>query len=180
MGFLADASLVLLVLLGLFLILVVLLQRGRGGGLAGALGGAGGQSAFGTRSGDVFTWITAGTAAVWFLLAGFAGVLTRNASTSLAAGIDAGQVEDDQSLAEDEEGFELQEPAPAAPVEGFDRDSLNFDLNVEGDDDAADAPGLPSADDVAEAMADDATNATGDTTDDVVEETEADDSPAAE
>lgn len=57
-----------LLLSGLFLILLVLVQRGRGGGLAGALGGAGGQSAFGTKAGDVFTKITIGVAAFWILL----------------------------------------------------------------------------------------------------------------
>lgn len=58
-----------LFLTSLFLILLVLVQRGRGGGLAGALGGPGGQSAFGTKAGDTFTWITAGTALVWIFLA---------------------------------------------------------------------------------------------------------------
>ncbi|MFM9059009.1 MAG: preprotein translocase subunit SecG [Planctomycetaceae bacterium] len=55
----------MLVLTALFLILLVLIQRGRGGGLTGALGGAGGQSAFGTKAGDVFTRITVGVAAFW-------------------------------------------------------------------------------------------------------------------
>lgn len=54
-----------LALTSLFLILLVLIQRGRGGGLAGALGGMGGQSAFGTKAGDVFTKITVGVAAFW-------------------------------------------------------------------------------------------------------------------
>jgi preprotein translocase subunit SecG len=58
----------LMLLVGLFLILLVLVQRGRGGGLAGALGGMGGQSAFGTKAGDLFTRITIVTAAVWILL----------------------------------------------------------------------------------------------------------------
>jgi len=58
----------LLVLSSLFLILLVLVQRGRGGGLAGALGGMGGQSAFGTKAGDVFTKITVGVAAFWICL----------------------------------------------------------------------------------------------------------------
>ncbi len=40
------------------LILIVLLQKGRGGGLGSAFGGGGGSSAFGTRTGDVFTWVT--------------------------------------------------------------------------------------------------------------------------
>ena len=57
-----------LMLLGLFLIGLILLQRGRGGGLAGAFGGMGGQSAFGTKAGDVFTRITIGVAAAWILL----------------------------------------------------------------------------------------------------------------
>ena len=48
----------LLMFVGLFMMLVVLIQRGRGGGLTGAFGGAGGSSAFGTKAGDVFTKIT--------------------------------------------------------------------------------------------------------------------------
>jgi preprotein translocase subunit SecG len=55
-------------LAALFLILLVLIQRGRGGGLAGAFGGMGGQSAFGTKAGDVFTKITVGVAAFWIVL----------------------------------------------------------------------------------------------------------------
>ena len=50
-----------------FLILLVLVQRGRGGGLAGALGGAGGQSAFGAKAGDTFTKITMWTAFFWIV-----------------------------------------------------------------------------------------------------------------
>lgn len=52
----------------LILIVLILLQRGRGGGLAGALGGMGGQSAFGSKAGDVFTRITSGVAVVWIVL----------------------------------------------------------------------------------------------------------------
>jgi preprotein translocase subunit SecG len=43
----------------------VLVQRGRGGGLTGALGGMGGSSAFGAKAGDIFTRITIVTAAIW-------------------------------------------------------------------------------------------------------------------
>jgi preprotein translocase subunit SecG len=59
---------ILLLLLALFLIVLILLQRGKGGGLAGALGGMGGQSAFGTKAGDLFTKITIGTVAVWIIV----------------------------------------------------------------------------------------------------------------
>lgn len=57
-----------LILSALFLILIVMLQRGKGGGLAGALGGMGGQSAFGAKAGDLFTRITIGVAAFWIIL----------------------------------------------------------------------------------------------------------------
>lgn len=60
---------ILWLLTSLFLIVVVLIQRGKGGGLAGAFGGVGGSSAFGTRAGDLFTKITVGVFIVWLLLA---------------------------------------------------------------------------------------------------------------
>jgi preprotein translocase subunit SecG len=53
---------------GIFLIFLVLIQRGKGGGLAGAFGGAGGSSAFGSRAGDLFTRVTIVVAAIWLLL----------------------------------------------------------------------------------------------------------------
>ena len=55
-------------ILGIMLVLLILIQRGKGGGLAGAFGGAGGSSAFGSRAGDLFTRITLIFAAVWIIL----------------------------------------------------------------------------------------------------------------
>ena len=57
-----------LFLAALFLIVLILIQRGKGGGLAGAFGGMGGQSAFGTKAGDLFTKITIGVATLWIVL----------------------------------------------------------------------------------------------------------------
>jgi preprotein translocase subunit SecG len=59
---------ILFIVVCLLLIMIVLLQRGRGGGLSGAFGGAGGHSAFGAKTGDVFTWITVGMVALYLLL----------------------------------------------------------------------------------------------------------------
>ncbi|MBI1246416.1 preprotein translocase subunit SecG [bacterium] len=67
-GFLQFILGPLIFMTSVFLILVVLVQRGRGGGLTGALGGAGGQSAFGAKAGDVFTKITIVVAIFWILL----------------------------------------------------------------------------------------------------------------
>ncbi len=54
--------------LGLLLMLLVLIQRGKGGGLAGAFGGAGGSSPFGSRAADQFVRITLWFAGVWVLV----------------------------------------------------------------------------------------------------------------
>jgi preprotein translocase subunit SecG len=59
---------VLLIATALFLVMVILVQKGKGGGLAGAFGGMGGQSAFGAKAGDLFTKITIGVAAFWIIL----------------------------------------------------------------------------------------------------------------
>ena len=59
---------VLLLFGSIFMMLLILVQRGKGGGLTGALGGMGGQSAFGTKAGDVFTRVTVITAMVWITL----------------------------------------------------------------------------------------------------------------
>jgi preprotein translocase subunit SecG len=59
---------VVIIILGLFLMLIVLIQRGKGGGLAGAFGGAGGSSPFGSRAADAFVKITLYLAAVWVLI----------------------------------------------------------------------------------------------------------------
>lgn len=71
MGLLAGLLNVVLFLLGTFLILLVLIQRGKGGGLIGALGGAGGSSPFGSRAGDQFTRLTIYIAVAWLLLTMF-------------------------------------------------------------------------------------------------------------
>jgi preprotein translocase subunit SecG len=100
---LAWILLILLLLVSMFLMLVILLQRGRGGGLAGAFGGLGGQSAFGTKAGDVFTVITVVTVTVWVLLACTAGWAVRRAS---------------EAYMEGEEEVETEAVDAAPPVKG--------------------------------------------------------------
>lgn len=91
MSFWAWTSQVILALLGIFLMIVILLQRGRGGGLAGAFGGTGGQSAFGTKAGDVFTRITIVIAILWVIVAGGSGFLLRAAAEQAGAQFGEGQ-----------------------------------------------------------------------------------------
>jgi len=69
---LADIGLSLLQLLlffvSIWLIFLILIQRGKGGGLTAAFGGGGGDSAFGAKAGDAFTKITIVSALVWITL----------------------------------------------------------------------------------------------------------------
>jgi preprotein translocase subunit SecG len=67
----------------IFLMGLILIQKGRGGGLAGAFGGPGGSSAFGSRAGDTFTKVTIYTAIIWLLLIMFV-IKTLPASSRLA------------------------------------------------------------------------------------------------
>jgi preprotein translocase subunit SecG len=67
MPIIASLLNLVVILTGLFLIGLVLIQRGKGGGLAGAFGGVGGSSPFGSKAGDAFTRITIYVAAFWIV-----------------------------------------------------------------------------------------------------------------
>jgi preprotein translocase subunit SecG len=69
MSFLLYLSITLFIIVCIFLVLVILIQKGRGGGLASAFGGAGGNTAFGSKTGDVLTWVTAVVFGIFILLA---------------------------------------------------------------------------------------------------------------
>lgn len=51
------------------LVLIVLIQKGRGGGLSGAFGGAMAGGILGSKTGDFLTWVTIVLAGVFLLLA---------------------------------------------------------------------------------------------------------------
>ncbi len=109
----------LMIVTSLFLIVLILLQRGRGGGLAGALGGMGGQSAFGTKAGDVFTKITSGLAIVWILLC-VGAVKYMSATENLfdrSAGANAAQTEESIEKAPGSES-KTSKPSPAGRTPG--------------------------------------------------------------
>lgn len=53
----------------LFMVLLILIQKGRGGGLTSAFGGAGANTAFGSKTGDVLTWATSIVFGIYLILA---------------------------------------------------------------------------------------------------------------
>lgn len=153
----------LLLFTSVIMILLVLIQRGRGGGLAGAFGGQGGQSALGVRAGDVFTKITVVIAVLWVLLAGILGIAMRSEARAEKAGEN---VEGEGAFApeKEEEGIgvdggdgPLVQPAEDGPVpdvpeeDGPDTDTDNPPpTEPEGESDDEGSP-EPSTDEGTEA-----------------------------
>jgi len=95
--------------LSIFLILLILVQRGRGGGLVGAFGGGGGQSAFGAKAGDLFTKITVVTVSIWIV-----GCVLLLLAMKQGGGIPAGGFGDGKAAASTESGVPVTTPTPAS------------------------------------------------------------------
>lgn len=123
MSWIPYLTMFLLMMVGLMLIFIILLQRGRGGGLAGALGGMGGQSAFGTKAGDVFTRITVVLAIIWVLLAagnvyalrGFGGPKFKGGSAAVPVAPGLESKDGETTLGENPETPANTPTAPADP-----------------------------------------------------------------
>jgi len=85
MGFLMYLTITLFIIVAVFLVLLILIQKGRGGGLASAFGGAGGNTAFGSKTGDVLTWATSIVFGIFLLLAVVLNLLARNVNDDVVA-----------------------------------------------------------------------------------------------
>ena len=68
-GFIMKLVTVLFMLCSVALILVVLIQKGKGGGLSGVLGGGMASGLLGSKTGDFLTWVTIGMVGMFLLLA---------------------------------------------------------------------------------------------------------------
>jgi len=67
-GFLMKLIMVIFVLVAVALIFIILLQRGKGGGLSAALGGGMASGLLGSKTGDVLTWVTIVLVGVFLVL----------------------------------------------------------------------------------------------------------------
>ena len=68
-GFIISVIAVLFVICAIALVLIVLIQKGRGGGLSGVLAGGMASGILGSKTGDFLTWVTIGLAVVFLFLA---------------------------------------------------------------------------------------------------------------
>jgi preprotein translocase subunit SecG len=131
-----------LLVVSMFLMLVVLIQRGRGGGLAGAFGALGGQSAFGTKAGDVFTVITIVTATIWVALACLTGWRLRVEADAFFAGREGGPDKVQVAPVDESPTGEASGQAPAVEPTG------DAEKKAEKDDEAATPAEKPGDDKV--------------------------------
>lgn len=75
------------VAISVLMILFVLIQRPKGGGLSGAFGGAGGGSTavFGAKTGDILTWLTVSFFVIFLLLGIFLNFATQAANKNVSS-----------------------------------------------------------------------------------------------
>lgn len=82
-SFFLYLTMVLFIIVCVFMTLLVLIQKGRGGGLSSAFGGAGGSTAFGSKTGDVLTWATSIVFGIFLLLAIIVNLLANHREDQL-------------------------------------------------------------------------------------------------
>ena len=114
-GLLMKFVAVLFVLVCLVLILVVLMQKGRGGGLSGAFAGGMASGLLGSKTGDFLTWVTIVLVSIFLLLAVLmakyyrpAVTYGRGATATTQQPVTGGQTATPQPGAS-------EQPAPAVP-----------------------------------------------------------------
>ncbi len=105
-GILMKFVAALFVLSCILLILLVLIQKGRGGGLSASFGGGGANTLLGSKTGDFLTWATIALVALFLLLA----VFTAKFYKPTVSDYDA-----DPNMGQNAPAVQAPADAPAAP-----------------------------------------------------------------
>ena len=109
-SFLMSVIAVLFIACCVILTLVVLIQKGKGGGLSGALAGGMASGLLGTKTGDFLTWVTIGLVSVFLILAVVMAKFYKPEISSF------GEQQQQQSAPQQQEKSELPPvPGQAAP-----------------------------------------------------------------
>lgn len=96
-SFILNVVAVLFVVCAVVLILVILVQKGRGGGLGGVFGGGMASGILGSKTGDFLTWVTVVLTGVLLLLAVVLGKFYRPAPEFGPSGTEQSSAPADQS-----------------------------------------------------------------------------------
>jgi len=92
-SFFMKALMVIFAIVCLALILIVLVQKGRGGGLSAAFGGGMAGGILGSKTGDFLTWVTVGLVCVFLFLSVIMAKFYRPTISSPDAGITTEQTQ---------------------------------------------------------------------------------------
>ena len=101
-----------------FLIFVVLIQKGEGGGLGGAFGGGAVDKAFGAKADTTWKRATSIAASLFFLLAIFLGILQNHQRKGSIAGASAETQQGDEAAEGDGVSDTLQNPGMESADDG--------------------------------------------------------------
>ena len=105
---------VLFILTCIALIIVILIQKGRGGGLGAAISGGAAGGLFGSKTGDFLTWVTIGMTGLFLFLAIIMGLYYKPKVTQVDTS-PAPITAPGENLPNDEPG-----PMPGMPTEDID------------------------------------------------------------
>ena len=112
----------LFIICSVVLILIILIQKGKGGGLSGVLGGGMASGILGSKTGDFLTWVTITLVSVFLILA----IIMAKFYKPAVSDFGTGPVQ--QSVVPQEQPESLDQPLPP-PVTS----SESTDANLLGD-----------------------------------------------
>lgn len=111
-----STVMIIWIVICVILSLIILVQKGKGGGLSGAFGGAGtGGGLLGTKTGDFLTWVTISFVGLFFLLAIVIGLFLNADDTTSTT--DPATVPQTQTPTGGDTAIPQGEAAPVTPGE---------------------------------------------------------------
>ena len=126
-NFIMNVIAVLFLICAVVLILIILIQKGRGGGLSGVLAGGMASGILGSKTGDFLTWVTVTLVGVFLILAVIMAKFYKPAISDFGPGA-VQQAPVQQAPIPQEQPTDLDEPlAPTVTS------SENADVNSLGD-----------------------------------------------
>jgi preprotein translocase subunit SecG len=125
MSFIMNVIAVLFLICAVVLILIILIQKGKGGGLSGALGGGAVSGLLGSKSKEPLTWITIALVGVFLTLA----IVMAKFYKPVISDFEAGQFQETPVRQEQPRGPEF--PPPIEDIETTPTDE-NADANSLG------------------------------------------------
>jgi len=127
-SFIMKIVAVLFTICSVILVLIILIQKGRGGGLSAAFGGGTAGGILGSKTGDFLTWVTIGLVSVFLILA----VIMAKFYKPTISGYDAGQPAQQTQPVSQQSQPDTEQPLEQAPSVTSEVDE-GVDTNLPGD-----------------------------------------------